>query len=657
MQSNAWGGMNFDDMPPAVELGPVPGGGGFIPPPQGARYEDTLNMSAFPGFGGEEPGRRRIPGTPHPRHAVPVGWDFQPPPPPHSAPGAFHHPNLPHPSAYNGYAPGYGHQTPYQWAGQHTPGWAYGAPPPLAPAQQEGFSSMAWRPPNFAYDERRELEYGGGGAPDSYFANPGMNDQPVAGGGFFASAGRPRSHSRQGRAHSQEYRRGDNPWASNTPGPWVGRERHWGPDREIEEGEIIDPEEQEMIHARMELMDRGHHHQVEGGGGVDWDFIDSLGGLRLEDEPHRHGRDRSRGRQPRRPALKRRGGGRATSVDEAMLAYQGFDRDQRNHRHLLRSRERERLAGLYNSYSPYSANNRLLEGQMLHEKDRITRPRDWRGDYSVKPGLLGRWSSISRHPSDVVEMYDQVKRIPSQLLQHISSSSGQPPSIFIDLRFRPNAQMQGMFPRLGRLPVGIDFAQMAAEPPSPHMRFFHPRLPWYIDVYSASALANGGPAFHYGAGAGGGAVGRGAVGLTVWEVIEGVWRELQRPITSRHFYNQEMSVVMRSSSASSPHRPLTPLSPHHGLPPPSPYGGYPGNPGPSQSITARDMVTSAFRIRCKSVGQLFGDSKRVDTGPHEAEEISKGVKKVDWLGMEGEWIWTGISRRSGGLWEIRTRRV
>ncbi|KAJ3855959.1 hypothetical protein EV368DRAFT_33550 [Lentinula lateritia] len=128
----------------------------------------------------------------------------------------------------------------------------------------------------------------------------------------------------------------------------------------------------------------------------------------------------------------------------------------------------------------------------------------------------------------------------------------------------------GIFPYLNRPPNNIDFAQMACEPASPHMRLYHPRLPWYIDLMSASAVA----ASRAGA------------------VIEGVWRELQRQITSRDFYNEEMGTLD--------------------------FGHF---------------------------------------GEGETREMSKGVRRVDWLGMEEDWVWTGIVRKSSGMWEIKTRKA
>jgi len=171
------------------------------------------------------------------------------------------------------------------------------------------------------------------------------------------------------------------------------------------------------------------------------------------------------------------------------------------------------------------------------------------------------------------------------------------------------------------------------------MRFFHQRLPWYIDVVSVSASGHRGR-MNVG-------VGMGVMGLTVYEVLEGVWKELQRPITSRDFYNEEMGAVM-SAMPSSPYTPHSPFPGGFANPP------SPGRAGPQ--TTARDLVTVAFRARCKAVGQLYGDHPMAEMGQAEAGEISKGVRRIDWLGMEGEWAWTGIVRK-GGMWELKTRRV
>ncbi|KAJ3796333.1 hypothetical protein GGU11DRAFT_686004 [Lentinula aff. detonsa] len=315
----------------------------------------------------------------------------------------------------------------------------------------------------------------------------------------------------------------------------------------------------------------------------------------VNDDEHGHpshwGRARSRTRHSDRPRH-RSAKKRSASVDRSHWPRANFDREPH------RSRERgqlDRMAWPHQS-SPYSSNNRLLENNVYSPEDRVRRPRDWRADYSVKPNLLTRFSSTRhRYPSDVIEMNDPVKRVPTTLLHRISSSR---PPMLIDLRFPIQTQIQlhasqrnqfgfgsgGIFPYLGRPPSRIDLAQMACEPPSPHMRFYHPKLPWYIDVISS----------------------------------------------------------LTSPSPFSSHLPLTPLSSHSTLPSPGYSPAYNhemyGQSQPPQ--TARDLVTIAFRARCKAAG-----------------EISKGVRRVDWLGIDGEWVWTGIVRKSSGMWEIKTRKV
>ncbi|KAJ3937807.1 MAG: hypothetical protein NXY57DRAFT_6741 [Lentinula lateritia] len=687
---SAWGNNNADwnfDMPSLVEPEHFGGGdGGNIPPPRGARFEASqgLSMGAFPGIVDSGWGVR--PGTPHPRQQVPPGWDYQAPPPPHTAPGAFYHPNLPHPSQM----PAHYNNMPSPWAHAHGQGQSTFTP------REDGFSSLAWRPPDYDMDRASYVEYGGGAYANDYGRGPppgsapprtglGLGfgagggsenpytDQPMNSGGYFANAGRHhRSHSRN---HSrsrqrQEPREDAYGWGAEPAGAW-------DEDQLDEE----DEEEEGMRRARADLMrsmDRGHENATSGS--ADWDLIDSFSGMGIQDgqrDRSRHrGRSRSRSRHPdrhrRKSAMKR-----SYSNDMAPQASTNFNIEPH------RSRERMDRLAWPSQNSPYGSSNRLIENQIYGPQDRVRRPRDWRAEYSVKPNIFTRFSPRQWHSSDVIEMNDPVKRVPNSLLHRTSSSH---PPTFIDLRIPIQTQMQlhaeqrthfgygsgGIFPYLNRPPNSIDFAQMACEPASPHMRLYHPRLPWYIDLMSTSAIAasraDAGPSTP------GFGVGYGVIGLTVWEVIEGVWRELQKQITSRDFYNEEMGTVMtggrtRSTSLTShspfsSHMPLTPLSSNSALPL-SPGHGYDmyGQPQLQPTQTARDLVSMAFRSRCKFVGQeLFGDSKRAKLdfghfGQGEAREMSKGVRRVDWLGMEEEWVWTGIVRKSSGMWEIKTRKA
>ncbi|KAE9404707.1 kinase-like protein [Gymnopus androsaceus JB14] len=403
------------------------------------------------------------------------------------------------------------------------------------------------------------------------------NDEPllISGQPVASSFSDARSRSRP-RAHSQS-RHNERPLGGSQSGRWVSSQEErlelgqweWvdNNDSYFNRPNHYDEEEEETEEMRsatrhlMNRMDRVYQdvHQAED---TNWDLLDSFGDMGISEPQHRS-RSRQRG-----------------------------------------SLERDRLAtGLANETMPH------LDGHAYTDQDRISRPRDWRPEYTLKG-----------------EITDPVRFNLHSLLHQISSSH---PPMRIDLRYPIQSQLQNIiFPLLRRPPTSIDLAQMATEPPTPHMRFFHPRLPWYIDVVSVD-------------------VGMDVMGLTVDEVLEGVWKELQRPIKSQDFYNEEMGAVM-SAMPSSPYTPHSPF-PGEFTNPPSP-----GLAGPQ--MTARDLMTVAFRARCKAVGQLYGDHPMAEMGQVEAGEISKGVRRIDWLGMEGEWAWTGIVRK-GVMWELQTRRV
>ncbi|KAE9404706.1 kinase-like protein [Gymnopus androsaceus JB14] len=497
-------------------------------------------------------------------------------------------------------------------------------------------------------------DFGGSPHNDEPLSIPG---QPV---GSFSDA---RSRSRP-RAHSQSRHQERLPWCGSQSGQW-GRPQEeplvlgrWDdndsyfnrPNHYDEEDEEIEEVQLATRHL-MSRMDRGHQdvHQASGTdwelleyfgnmgisrereraretSGTDWDLLDSFGNMGISEPQHRsrsrqrgHEREQSRerewerGRKPRKSAMKALSPQRASSADE----FRQYERLQH------KSQERERLAtaadGPFRIMHP-------LDGHAYTDQDCTSRPRDWRPEYALKGEFCDSLSlERRRERSDITEMMDLVRRNPHSLLHRIFSYN---PPMQIDFRYPIQSQLQNIiFPHLRRPPTSIDLAQMATEPPTPHMRFFHQRLPWYIDVVSVSASGHRGR-MNVG-------VGMGVVGLTVYEVLEGVWKELQRPITSRDFYNEEMGAVMSAM-------PSSPYTPHSPFP-----GGFANPPSLDRAgpqTTARDLVTVAFRARCKAVGQLYGDHPMAEMGQAETGEISKG------------WAWTGIVRK-GGMWELKTRRV
>jgi len=103
------------------------------------------------------------------------------------------------------------------------------------------------------------------------------------------------------------------------------------------------------------------------------------------------------------------------------------------------------------------------------------------------------------------------------------------------------------------------------------MRLYHPKLPWYIDVHQTHPN-----------------------GVTVYDVLASIHRQLQTPIQPRHFYNEELTANDRAALARS------------------------------------------FQERCQNDLRL----------------VSKGVLQVDFLGHK--YILEGLARGPKGMWELKT---
>ncbi|PFH49831.1 hypothetical protein AMATHDRAFT_146663 [Amanita thiersii Skay4041] len=54
------------------------------------------------------------------------------------------------------------------------------------------------------------------------------------------------------------------------------------------------------------------------------------------------------------------------------------------------------------------------------------------------------------------------------------------------------------------------------------MRLYHPRLPWYIDIFATEPN-----------------------GITVHNVVQAIWTQLATPIHQRHFYTEELDDAHR----------------------------------------------------------------------------------------------------------------
>ncbi|KAJ2912444.1 hypothetical protein MD484_g7974, partial [Candolleomyces efflorescens] len=213
----------------------------------------------------------------------------------------------------------------------------------------------------------------------------------------------------------------------------------------------------------------------------------------------------------------------------------------------------------------------MMNGDAYGPKNLARRPRDWRADYTPRSGLAAVWPNIvGRSRSDVQEYTDTTRRSLHPLLQYHM----QNPPIDHDLRENPfTVDPDNLFLNIGRPYNNIDFAQLATTPPSPFMRIFHPSLPWYIDVRPAHPN-----------------------GVTVYDVLAQMYRQLMSPITGRHYWNEDLTEEDRKA------------------------------------------ITLAFQRRCGT----------------NAQEIQRGVVQVDYMGKKV--IFEGFVKAKGGMWEMKTSR-
>jgi len=112
-----------------------------------------------------------------------------------------------------------------------------------------------------------------------------------------------------------------------------------------------------------------------------------------------------------------------------------------------------------------------------------------------------------------------VRRVLSDLIAFKPS-----PPIYFDLRIHPlhPASSTLEFLHLQRQHNELDFAQFATSPPSPELRLYHPRLPWYVDVMQSRTN-----------------------GVTVYDVLVQMFEQLDMPITGKHWWNDEIDDVLR----------------------------------------------------------------------------------------------------------------
>jgi len=70
----------------------------------------------------------------------------------------------------------------------------------------------------------------------------------------------------------------------------------------------------------------------------------------------------------------------------------------------------------------------------------------------------------------------------------------------------------------------VDLAQLAAYPPAPNLRLYHPKFPWYVDIHQSHLT-----------------------GVTVFDVLAQMSLQMQAPIHSRHYYNDVLDSADRTA--------------------------------------------------------------------------------------------------------------
>ena len=170
-------------------------------------------------------------------------------------------------------------------------------------------------------------------------------------------------------------------------------------------------------------------------------------------------------------------------------------------------------------------------------KNLARRPRDWRPDYNPR-SRIASIMTLGKHRSDVPGAYirpslsvpsptltlthadytDPVKRSLSAL---ISYKPGEP-SMYWNLRYPPQPEEIEFTKLNNRRYNDIDMVQLATSPPADQLRLYHPRLPWYIDVFKTAPN-----------------------GITVKDVLWAISHQLSSQIHQRHYYNEELDDAHR----------------------------------------------------------------------------------------------------------------
>ena len=94
--------------------------------------------------------------------------------------------------------------------------------------------------------------------------------------------------------------------------------------------------------------------------------------------------------------------------------------------------------------------------------------------------------------------------------------------MYWNLRYPPQPEEIEFTKLNNRLYNDIDMVQLATSPPADQLRLYHPRLPWYIDVFKTAPN-----------------------GITIKDVLWAIFHQLCSQIHQRHYYNEELDDAHR----------------------------------------------------------------------------------------------------------------
>lgn len=200
----------------------------------------------------------------------------------------------------------------------------------------------------------------------------------------------------------------------------------------------------------------------------------------------------------------------------------------------------------------------------------VRKPRSWRKGYK-SPSKRG----IGKYLGNITNL---ILRSPPSfcLAGHLhpllSYHSRQPTALVCDLRIRPGPESGMQIKALGRPANALDLYQLATSPPTYRpILIWHPKLPWKLRIEPANPI-----------------------GITIQDVLTGVYEQLRIPITQDDYY----TVGLVSED--------------------------------------RELISGVFHERCSGA----------------AGEVLGGVRRVDFLGQE--FCFVGLSRSRNGTWEMKT---